>query len=249
MWNWGLTAIPDRGVNKSVTTFLLIPGAGGDAWYWHRLIPELADRGHTGVAVELPADDSTAGLDRYAEVVVEAGHGRGDLVVVAQSLGGFTVPLVCDRLPVRQLVLLNEMIPVPGETAGAWWAATRHEMPSDFDVASHLFHDVPDEVKAVGLAGGKEQSDRPFADPWPLAAWPAVSTRIIVSTDDRFFPPDFQTRVARERLGIEPETMPGQRGTRPGPPAILEVPVGAVRESACYRSGSVDRVHTTVRYM
>ena len=192
-----------------MTTFLLIPGAGGDAWYWHRLIPELADRGHTGVAVELPADDSTAGLDRYAEVVVEAGHGRGDLVVVAQSLGGFTAPLVCDRLPVIQLVLLNAMIPVPGETAGAWWAATGHEMPNDFDVASHFFHDVPDEVKAVGLAGGKEQSDRPFADPWPLAAWPAVSTRIIVSTDDRFFPPDFQTRVARERLGIEPETMPG----------------------------------------
>jgi hypothetical protein len=37
-----------------------------------------------------------------------------------------------------------------------------------------------------------------------------VATRVIVSTGDRFFPPDFQIRVARERLGIEPETMPGR---------------------------------------
>jgi hypothetical protein len=22
-------------------TFVLIPGAGGSAWYWHRLVPEL----------------------------------------------------------------------------------------------------------------------------------------------------------------------------------------------------------------
>lgn len=152
------------------------------------IIPKLAERDHTGVAVELPADDSTAGLDRYADVVAEAGRGRGDLVVVAQSLGGFIAPLVCDRLPVRELVLLNAMIPLPGETAGAWWAATSHEMPDDFDVASHFFHDVPDEVRTVGLSGGKEQSDRPFADPWPMAAWPNVATRVIVSTDDRFFP-------------------------------------------------------------
>jgi hypothetical protein len=28
-----------------LSTFALIPGAGGDPWEWHRLIPELASRG------------------------------------------------------------------------------------------------------------------------------------------------------------------------------------------------------------
>ena len=189
--------------------FLLVPGAGGDAWYWHRLVAELAARGHTAIAVELPADDPTAGLDRYADVAVAAGRDLEDLVVVGQSMGGFTAPLVCGRLPVRSLVLLNAMIPLPGETGGDWWANTRHEMPADFDVETHFFHDVPTDVRAVGLAGGKEQSDRPFGDPWPLDAWPDVPTRVIAGTDDRFFPPEFQRRVALDRLDMEPETMPG----------------------------------------
>jgi hypothetical protein len=37
---------------------------------------------------------------------------------VVQSLAGFIAPLVCERAPVKLLVLLNAMVPVPGETAG-----------------------------------------------------------------------------------------------------------------------------------
>jgi hypothetical protein len=39
-----------------MATYVLIPGAGGDAWYWHQLVPELRERGHEAVAVDLPAD-------------------------------------------------------------------------------------------------------------------------------------------------------------------------------------------------
>ena len=42
--------------------FLLIPGAGGTAWYWHRLVPELERKGHDVIAVDLPAGDDRAGL-------------------------------------------------------------------------------------------------------------------------------------------------------------------------------------------
>jgi len=48
-------------------------------------------------------------------------------VVVAQSLGAFTGPLVAASVPVVQLILLAPMIPKPGETAGDWWSNTRHE--------------------------------------------------------------------------------------------------------------------------
>lgn len=140
---------------------MLIPGAGGDAWYWHRLVAELAERGRRAIAVELPADDPTAGLDRYEDIANAAAQALSDVVVVGQTMGGFTAPLLCDRLPVRQLILINAMIPLPHETVGEWWANTGHRMPDDFDPAVHFFHDVPDEISRVGIVAGKEQSDRP----------------------------------------------------------------------------------------
>lgn len=86
-----------------MSTFVLIPGAGGDAWYWHHLEPLLREHGHDVVAVELPAADETAGLQRYADTVVQAAGDRADIVLVAQSMGGLTAPLVCDRLPVTRM--------------------------------------------------------------------------------------------------------------------------------------------------
>ncbi len=48
-----------------------------------------------------------------------------------------------------------------------------------------------------------------FSEPWPLAAWPDVPTRVLAPRDDRLFPLDFQRRVARERLGLEVDEMAG----------------------------------------
>ena len=81
-----------------MATFVLIPGAGGAAWLWHRLEPELEARGHDSVAVDLPADQENAGLAQYADAVLEAIGERADVVLVAQSMGAFTAPIVADRL-------------------------------------------------------------------------------------------------------------------------------------------------------
>jgi len=203
---------------------VLIPGAGGSAYYWHLVVPELQRHGHDVVAVELPAGDDTAGLDAYTDAVVEAiGDPPTDLVIVAQSFGGFTGPLVCERVPTRLLVLVNAMIPLPGETADEWWTNTGHAearaaqaarehrtLGGDNAMIEAFFHDVPPDVTADVFAQGEpQQSERPFADPWPLAAWPDVETRVLQGHDDRFFPVEFQRRVAIERLGIEPDVMPG----------------------------------------
>lgn len=53
-------------------TFVLIPGAGGVAWYWHRVVPLLEAANHEAIAVDLPGDDERAGLTAYADRVVEA---------------------------------------------------------------------------------------------------------------------------------------------------------------------------------
>src|SRR5215212_4125226 len=105
-------------------TFVLIPGAGGAAWVWSRVTPFLVEAGHDAIAVDLPGEDETADLSGYTELVTDAIGSRSEVVLVAGSLGGFTAPLVCERAPVRELVLINAMIPDPGETARDWWAHT-----------------------------------------------------------------------------------------------------------------------------
>lgn len=189
-------------------TFVLIPGAGGSAWYWHRLVPELRRRGYEALAVDLPAADDSAGFTDYADTVVNAIGDRTGLVVVAQSLGGFTGPLVCERVAVDLLVLLNAMVPAPGERGDQWWANTGHGDVED--MLDAFFHDVPPEVTAEAMAMGEPvQSDAPMRRSWPLDRWPDVPTRFLQGRDDRFFPLRVQRRIVRERLGIELDEMPG----------------------------------------
>ena len=203
-----------------MSLFVLIPGAGGVAWYWHRVVPELGARGHEAVAVGLPGPDESAGLPEYADAVVAAIGGRRDVVVVAQSMGAFTAPAACTRSPVRLLVLVNAMIPLPGETAGEWWDHTGWEpacvaaaqaggYPAEFDLATYFLHDVPAEVAAAGEGHAYAEADIAFGQPCAIERWPDVPTRVIAGRDDRFFPLEFQRQVARERLGADVHEVPG----------------------------------------
>ena len=99
-----------------MATYVLIHGAGDGGWYWHLVDAELRERGHDVVAPDLPADDEASGLPAYADVVLDAIGDRTELVVVAQSFGGFTAPLVSDRVATELLVLVAGMIPSPGES-------------------------------------------------------------------------------------------------------------------------------------
>jgi pimeloyl-ACP methyl ester carboxylesterase len=190
-----------------MATYVLIHGAGSDSWYWHLVTPRLQQLGHTVVAVDLPCDDDDAGLAEYAEVVVDAVGDHSEVILVAQSLGGFTAPLVCDRLPVELMVLVAAMTPRPGESPGEWWANTGHEFPDPFDPAIVFAHDLSPELAEESLRHVRQQSFTPFGEPWPLDAWPDVPTRFLLCRDDRFFAADFQRRVVRERLGIVPDEM------------------------------------------
>jgi pimeloyl-ACP methyl ester carboxylesterase len=206
-----------------MTTYVLIPGAGGEGWYWHLLAAELEARGHGASPVDLPAGDDDAGWDEYAEAVVEAIGGRVRPTLVAQSLAGFTAPMVADRVPIAGIALINAMIPAPGETGGDWWANTGQgeaqrayleeigvDPKAAEDDAVLYFHDVPADVKEEAYRRGEpEQSMTPMVQPWPLDGWPDVPTRVITGTQDRLFPAAFQRRVARERLGIDAEVMDG----------------------------------------
>lgn len=195
--------------STGVATYVLIHGAGSDSWYWHLVVPRLRAVGHDVVAVDLPCDDDAAGLEEYTQAVVDAVGGRRGLILVAQSLGGFTAPLVCERLPVDLMVLVAAMVPRPGESPGDWWANTGHEFPDPFDPEIVFTHDLPPALAAESVDHLREQSGTPFEKPWPLDTWPDVPTRFLLCRDDRFFPAAFQRRVVAERLGIVPDEMDG----------------------------------------
>jgi pimeloyl-ACP methyl ester carboxylesterase len=195
-----------------VASYVLIHGAGGDSWYWHLVGPRLAALGHDVFAVDLPCDDDRSGLSEYADCVVDAAAAAGaggEVIVVAQSLGGFTAPLVCDRLDVSLIVLVAAMVPRAGESPGEWWSNTGHVFPEPFDPEDVFAHDLPPDLAAELATRVRRQSDTPFAEPWPLESWPAVPTRFLLCRDDRFFPAPFLRRVVRERLGIAPDEMSG----------------------------------------
>lgn len=231
-----------------MTTFVLIPGAGGAAWYWHRVGPQLQAEGHEVIAVDLPGDDEGAGLAEYASQVVDAIGDRDDVALVAQSLGGFTAPLVAAKVPVRAVVLVNPMIPIPGETPGAWWgntgsqaarvlAAERAGYGTDFDEVAYFLHDVPPETAAAGEPHQRPEAAAVFGSVCEFVAWPSVPLFVVAGADDRFFPVEFQRRLARERLGVEVDILPGGHLIALSQPAalstyLLDVPNSTRRETS-----------------
>jgi len=208
---------------ECTATFVLIPGAGTDPRVYASTIEALDELGHEGLAPRLPLHDQDARPSDHADAVAEALPRDAELVVVAQSLGAFAGPLVAARVPVAQLVLLAPMIPKPGETAGEWWSNTRHDEAITDLLARHgpmgswepdalaevFLHDVDPLVAAENERFQGAPGSGMFTEPWPLERWPEVPTLVLAPTGDRLFPPDFQRRVARERLGVEIHEMPG----------------------------------------
>jgi pimeloyl-ACP methyl ester carboxylesterase len=203
-------------------TFVLVPGAGGSAGYWQRVEPLIEKAGFRSVAVSLPNWPGATFAD-HADAIVAAAGTPDEVTVVAQSMGAFSAPLTCDRLPVAELVLLNAMIPAPGETAGEWWANTGQaeamrandlregrDPDAGFDAQTYFLHDLPPDVLALLMSSGDEEPvDSLFGTPFPLTRWPDVPTTVLAGRKDRFFPYEFQRRVARERLGLDAEGLPG----------------------------------------
>jgi pimeloyl-ACP methyl ester carboxylesterase len=202
-----------------MSCYLMIPGAGGAAWFWHRVAGLLEAAGQEAIAVDLPGPDPAAGLPEYTEIALAAADGRTDVVLVAQSMGGFTAPLVAARRPLKALVLVNAMIPVPGETAGQWWddtgweearvqAAKEGGYSTEFDLDTYFLHDVPAEV-LTGAPGPRDETEAAFASPCDFTAWPDLPIHVVAGRDDRFFPAEFQRRLAKDRLGVEADVLPG----------------------------------------
>lgn len=232
-----------------MTTFVLVHGAWHGAWCWERLIPELEERGHRAVAVDLPAEDAAATFQTYADIVVATIDAETDRapVLVGHSLAGLTIPLVAARRPVRHLVFLCALIPVPGKSFidqlatepdmllpdyvkglsqpdaenRTWW--------SDFAIACEsLYGDCdPAEARAAfdrlcpqGRAG--------YSEPCALDAFPDVPATYVCCTEDRLINPRWGRSAPKRRLGNDPVLLPGSHSPFLSRPADIAEVLNAV---------------------
>ncbi len=178
-------------------TFALIPGAGGAAWYWHRVVRLLQEAGHEAIAVDLPGDDPTSGLPEYARQVVSAIDIATTWCLSPCRLVG-SLRRWSRRGSCRALVFVNAMIPLSGETPGlggtlpagsearaaaAEWGATAR-----FDLDVYFLHDVPPEIAAAGRAVPAARGRRGVQFGVRFRRWPSVPIPAVAGADDRFFP-------------------------------------------------------------
>lgn len=205
-----------------MSTFILIHGAGDSGWSWNLVAEELQSLGHDVFAPDLPGADDTLTVDDYAEAVASLAAHRDDVVVVGHSFGGFTAPLVAERLQADALILLAAMIPASGENPGDWWVntgftdAVARQAELDGGLTGHedpyisFYNDVPRHLADEALSRERAHpSSAAGGQTWPLTAWPDVPTRFVLFRDDRFFPADFFRTLVPQRLGIVPEELPG----------------------------------------
>jgi hypothetical protein len=217
------TRLPSRTKSRGGITsdFILVPGAGGIATpYWHSVSAQLERAGHRAVPVDLPGADPEAGLPQYAALIIEATKSCSEPVMVAQSMGAFSAVMACDRVPVGGLILVNAMVPAPGETPGEWWTATgainariaaadAGGYDTDFDLETYFLHDLAPEEAAAVLADPGNEVDVAFGQPCDIKNWPDVTTSAVIGRDDRLFPVEFQRRLLRERVGVDAIVVPG----------------------------------------
>lgn len=224
-----------------MTTFALVHGAWHGAWCWERLVPELESAGHRTVAMDLPCDDPSATFETYADVVVRALDDVGDdVVLVAHSMGGHTIPLVAARRPVRALVYLCALLPLPGisfaeQAAGeADMLVPRYEeglSPLDDRGRRHwvdedraretFFADCEPQVAAEALRRLRPQASTPYGQRFPLESLDLGPTTYVVCAQDRIVNPDWSRRVASQRLGVAPVELSGSHSPFLSRPADL----------------------------
>jgi pimeloyl-ACP methyl ester carboxylesterase len=103
-----------------MTTFVLVHGALHGSWCWRHILAPLRHAGHSVDAIDLRAQDSSAGTGFAASVeAVAAAVNRAQppVVVVAHSLGGAKVSQYLEGAPdvVAGVVLVNALMVEDGE--------------------------------------------------------------------------------------------------------------------------------------
>ena len=198
----GRMAVKSRGA--ITTDFVLVPGAGGVATpYWRLVSAKLRVAGHRALPVDLPGEAPDRGSSRVCRP-----HSRRHRRLRRASCRG----------PVHGCLQRGDGLrsgaspPVhPGQRHGArargdpgeWWtdtgataariaAAKSRGYDTEFDITTYFLHDLGPEDTAAVLANPGDEADIAFGQPCDVAMWPDVPTATVIGRDDRLFPLEFQ---------------------------------------------------------
>ena len=205
-----------------MAVFVLVHGAWHGAWCWERLDAELARRGHTSVAMDLPVDDRSATFLDYRDAVLDAwphGTSGDEIVLVGHSLGAMVVPLVAAEREVRHSAYVCPLIP---NVAGSPWddapemgepdayVTTQHDDGSvTFDSLEEAVTTFYGRCRPSDAARAFErlraQSSGSLWDrPYPLRELPPGPRTVVAGRHDRALRPEFLRATCRPRLGVDP---------------------------------------------
>ena len=195
----------------ALAPIVLVHGAWGGAWIWQRVLGPLRDAGHAVFAVTLTGDGDRAHLrtpdislqTHVADVLgLIAAEELHDVVLVGHSYGGMVITGTADRLlqadarALRQLVYIDAMVPLPGESWGEQHSAEVVAARTAAALANDHALPPPDPA-GFGLAGAdrdwllRRQVPHPFGpyrEPLPFdgARWAAVPRAFIDCTQPAY---------------------------------------------------------------
>ncbi|WP_417241812.1 alpha/beta fold hydrolase [Celeribacter sp.] len=202
-------------------TYLLVHGSGHGAWCWRDVLTEMARRGLSARALDLPSHGADAtpiaqvSLEAYRDAILADidAHAGGPVVLVGHSAGGYPISAVAEAAPdkVARLVYVCAYVPCNGVSL----ADRRRAAPSHpiLDVITRtndglafqfiaakapdaLFHDCPPEVIGFAVARLGPQAIAPQETPLPLtAAYASVPRSYVICDHDRIIPPVFQATM------------------------------------------------------
>lgn len=192
---------------------VLIHSTGQGAAGWERLVEALAQHGWTAHAVELPSEPDLLATD-YAELIRRQAGRVAAPIVLAHSGSGPLLPAAARALEARQQVWLAAWVPaakasfmeeVEAHAEDAFnpdWIG-KDPIKDDAVAEKFLFHDCDESTLAWALSTRRLFLPRAVYDE-RISLVREIPSTYIVAAEDRTIRPQWQRRMARDRLGVEP---------------------------------------------
>ncbi len=187
---------------------ILVHGAWADGSSWAKVIPLLAARGHTVIAVQLPL---TSLGDDVATVKRAIALASGPIVMAGHSYGGAVISEAGNDPKVETLVYIAAFAPDAGESAGSLGASVE-PAPLGAEVLSgragvSKAHPIGS-ARLLCAGFDRHRKAGPYSAQSPTAgaalggsvsapAWRTKICRYLVATNDRAIPPALQRRMAK----------------------------------------------------
>ena len=206
-----------------MTLFALLHGGMHNGSSWDLVAENLISRGHQVVAPDLPVDDDAAGAVEWARVAIEAidqapdRADPDDVIMVGHSISGLCVPVAATLRPVRRMVFVAGLLPVPGKAYVEELAANADaisfpapdatgEGPFGLtweSVRAGFYHDCPEALAQKTFHEFRHQSFTVFTERCPIERWPDAPSTYVLMRDDRALEAGWVRRNAVDRLGMD----------------------------------------------